>query len=194
MRTVRAKSLHHRADEELMPLLAEHDMGAFKLLYERHSTAAYSLAFRIVGDRNRAEEVTQEAFVSLWKTGARYDPDRSSVRSWLLAIVRNRSIDFLRREAVQRVDPRRDPEDVLADVPAAQRTESEAATRESTRELLGALGSLPDDQAAVVKLAYYGGFSHTEIADMLDAPLGTVKGRMRLGLEKMRTHLVEDTG
>jgi len=192
MRPVRSKTLHHLADEELMPLLAGHDMGAFKLIYERHSTAAYSLAFRIVGDRNRAEEVTQEAFVSLWKTGARYDPDRSGVRSWLLAIVRNRSIDFLRREAVQRVDSRRDPEDVLAEMPAAQRTESEAASRESTRELLGALGSLPDDQAAVVKLAYYGGFSHTEIADMLDAPLGTVKGRMRLALEKMRAHLVED--
>ncbi|MDX6697211.1 MAG: hypothetical protein QOE65_608 [Solirubrobacteraceae bacterium] len=191
---MRARTLNRSADEELMPLLAEHDMTAFKLIYERHATAAYSLAFRIVGDRNRAEEVTQEAFVSLWKTGARYDPDRSSVRSWLLAIVRNRSIDFIRREAVQRVDARRNPEDVLADVAASERTETAAATHESTRELLGALSALPEDQATVVKLAYYGGFSHSEIAGMLDAPVGTVKGRMRLGLEKMRAHLVEAAG
>jgi RNA polymerase sigma-70 factor (ECF subfamily) len=188
---VKSLELERGTDEELVARFAERDMAAFRAVYHRHAGAAYSLAFAIVGDRNRAEDVTQEALVSVWRAGTRYDPGRGSVRAWLLAIVRNRSIDMLRREAVQRVDARRDPTDVLAEMPSAERTDVEVARRDTARGVIGALDALSADQASVVKLAYYGGFSHSEIADMLDTPVGTVKSRMRLALEKMRVHLSE---
>lgn len=176
-----------------MPLVAEQDMDAFNLIYERHGAAAFSLAFRVVGNRRAAEDVTQEAFISLWRTGARYDRSRGSVRNWILAIVRNRSVDMIRREATQRVDAHRDPDVVLATVEAPDRTEDEVADRDTAARIRSVVGNLPEDQARVIELAYYGGFSHSEIAEMLDMPLGTVKGRMRLALEKMRGHLVGAT-
>ena len=183
--------LHRTADEELMPLVGEGIVAAFEIVYDRHGRAAFSLAFRILGDRGRAEDVTQEVFLSLWRTGARYDHSRGSVRTWLLAMVRNRSIDALRREATQRVDQRLTAEQVLAAAPAAERTDAEAMRRDSAAQLRAALDGLPEEQSQVVKLAYFGGFTHFEIAEMLDMPLGTVKGRMRLALEKMRGQLVE---
>src|SRR5204863_7896691 len=95
------KKAERLGDEELMPLLAEKDPEAFEVFYDRHGGAAYSLAYRIVGDRSAAEDVTQEAFLSIWRSGARYDRARGSVRTWLLGIVRNRAIDLLRRDVVQ---------------------------------------------------------------------------------------------
>ena len=183
------ESLQRLADEDLMTLVDEKDPDAFAVVYDRHGGAAYSLAHRIVGDAGMSEDVTQEAFLSIWRSTARFDAARGSVRAWVLGIVRNRAIDALRRSA--RPAPKLDLDDdaVLETQPAEQRTETEAIRRETAGRLRQALGLLPREQSQVIELAYFGGFSHSEIAAMLDAPVGTVKGRMRLGLAKMREAL-----
>ncbi len=178
------------ADEELMPLIAARDPDALEVVYDRHGGAAYSLAYRIVGERAAAEDVVQEAFISIWRSGARYDRARGSVRSWMLGVVRNRAIDLLRSKTGRaRLDF--DDDTILEQRVAGERTEEEAEQRETADEVRGAIGELPRDQSKVIELAYFGGFSHSEIAEMLSVPLGTVKGRMRLGLEKMRSELAE---
>jgi len=185
------ESLQRLADEDLMTLVDAKDSDAFAVIYDRHGGAAYSLAHRIVGEAGMAEDVTQEAFLSIWRSTARFDATRGSVRAWVLGIVRNRAIDALRRTA--RPAPKLDLDDdaVLETRPAAQLTEAEAIRRETADRLRQALGLLPREQSQVIELAYFGGFSHSEIADMLGAPIGTVKGRMRLGLEKIRATLAE---
>jgi len=188
---VRREKAERLADEELMPLVGRKDAEAFEVLYDRHGGVAYSLAYRIVGDRAAAEEVTQEAFISVWRSGARFDATRGSVRSWLLSVVRNRAIDFLRSKAGKAPKLDFDDDSVLAQRPAAERTEEEALRRETAVEVRGAIGNLPGEQAKVIELAYFGGFSHSEIAEILGLPMGTVKGRMRLGLEKIRGELAE---
>ncbi len=186
---IRASKAERLADEELMPRIGEKDPDAFEVFYDRHGGVAYSLAYRIVGERGAAEDVVQEAFISIWRSGARYDRARGSVRSWMLGIVRNRAIDFLRSKAGRA--PKLDFNDdaVLEQRPSAELTDAEALRRETTHELRGALSELPGEQSKVIELAYFGGFSHSEIATMLEVPLGTVKGRMRLGLEKIRGEL-----
>ena len=156
--------------------------------------AAYSLAHRIVGDPAIAEDVTQEAFLSVWRSGARFDAARGSVRTWTLGIVRNRAIDALRRAAGSAPKLNLDDEAVLEARPSDDFTDSEAIRRETSRRVRGALQELPSEQSEVIGLAYFGGFSHSEIAEMLGMPLGTVKGRMRLGLEKIRVTLAERMG
>jgi RNA polymerase sigma-70 factor, ECF subfamily len=188
---VRREKAERLADEELMPLVGRKDPEAFEVLFDRHGGAAYSLAYRIVGDRAAAEEVTQEAFISVWRSGARFDAARGSVRSWLLSVVRNRAIDFLRSRAGKAPKLTFDDDSALEQRPAQERTEEEALQRETAAELQGALGKLPGEQSKVIELAYFGGFSHSEIAEMLNLPMGTVKGRMRLGLEKIRGELAE---
>jgi RNA polymerase sigma-70 factor (ECF subfamily) len=185
------ESLQRLADEDLMTLVDAKEPDAFAVVYDRHGGAAYSLAHRIVGDPGMAEDVTQEAFLSIWRSTARFDSARGSVRGWVLGVVRNRAIDALRRAA--RPAPKLDFDDeaVLETQPAAQRTEAEAIRRETAGHLRQALGLLPREQSQVIELAYFGGFSHSEIADMLGAPIGTIKGRMRLGLEKIRASLAE---
>ena len=179
------------ADEELMALTAERDEEALEVLFDRHGGPAFSLAYRIVGERGAAEDVVQEAFISVWRSGARYDRARGSVRSWLLGIVRNRAIDMLRSKAGRTTRLDSDDDSVLEQRPAEELTEAEALRRETARELRGAMAALPAEQSKVIELAYFGGFSHSEIAAMLGVPLGTVKGRMRLGLEKIRGRLAE---
>jgi RNA polymerase sigma-70 factor, ECF subfamily len=188
MRTGKAERL---ADEELMPLIGQKDPDAFEVFYDRHGGVAYSLAYRIVGERGAAEDVTQEAFISIWRSGARYDSARGSVRSWMLGVVRNRAIDALRRRAGHAPKLDFDDDSILEHRPAGEMTETEALRRETASEVRGALERLPGEQSKVIELAYFGGFSHTEIAAMLGVPLGTVKGRMRLGLEKIRGQLAE---
>src|SRR4051794_36516936 len=119
------------ADEDLMPLVADRDPDAFEVLYDRHGGAAYSLAYRIVGNRAAAEEVTQEAFISIWRSGARFDSSRGSVRSWLLTVVRHRAIDFLRSHATRAPKLNLDDDSVLEQRPAAERTEAEALQHET---------------------------------------------------------------
>jgi RNA polymerase sigma-70 factor (ECF subfamily) len=188
---LRREKAERLADEELMPLIAARDPEAFAVFYDRHGGAAYSLAYRIVGERNGAEDVTQEAFVSIWRSGARFDPTRGSVRGWTLGIVRNRAIDVLRSRAGRAPSLDFDDETILEQRPAPERTEEEALRRETASEVRGVLGRLPGEQSKVIELAYFGGFSQSEIARMLELPLGTVKGRMRLGLEKIRGELAE---
>jgi RNA polymerase sigma-70 factor, ECF subfamily len=178
------------ADEDVMQLVRRGDAGAFEVIYERHSGAAFSLAYRMMGTRAGAEDVTQEAFLSMWRSGARYDRGRGSVRTWMLGIVHHRAIDALRRATVH--DRRRAGDEGIEErFEARERTDVEAARREEAAAVRTALASLPPDQVQVLELAYFGGFTHTEIADILDAPVGTVKGRMRLGLKKMRAQLGE---
>jgi RNA polymerase sigma-70 factor, ECF subfamily len=187
----RARSTERLADEELMPRIGSKDAGAFEVFYDRHGGAAYSLAYRIVGERAAAEDVTQEAFVSIWRSGARYDRARGSVRSWTLGIVRNRAIDLLRSRSSRAPKLDFDDDAVLEQRPADELTEDEALRRETADEVRGALSELPGEQSRVIELAYFGGFSQSEIAAMVGVPLGTVKGRMRLGLEKIRGRLAE---
>jgi RNA polymerase sigma-70 factor (ECF subfamily) len=188
---MRASKAERLADEELMPLIGEKRPDAFEVFYDRHGGVAYSLAYRIVGERGAAEDVVQEAFISIWRSGARYDAARGSVRTWMLGIVRNRAIDFLRSKAGRAPKLDFDDDSILEHRPAAELTDSEALRRETAQEVRGALDELPGEQAKVIQLAYFGGFSHSEIAGMLGVPLGTVKGRMRLGLEKIRGELAE---
>jgi RNA polymerase sigma-70 factor (ECF subfamily) len=182
---------HRLADEDLMPLVDRREPAAFEILFDRHGGAAFSLAYRIVGDRTKAEDVTQEAFLSLWRSRDRYDRARGSVRTWLLGIVRNRAIDVLRRDTVT-VVPSGYEEEVALKQPAPEDTNVEALRRDAARKVRSALAVLPVDQMKVIELAYFGGLTHSEIATMLGMPLGTVKGRMRLGMEKIRTQLAEE--
>ena len=180
--------LRSLADEDLMHLARRGDARAFEVIYERHAPAAFSLAYRMMGTRSGAEDVTQEAFLSIWRSGERYDRHRGSVRTWVLGIVHHRGIDALRRATVHS-RRRAGDEGIEERFEAPDRTDAEAARREEALTVRAALGGLPADQVQVIELAYFGGFTHTEIAEMLDAPVGTIKGRMRLGLKKLRERL-----
>ena len=176
------------ADEDLMQLVSKGDPRAFELLYDRHATVAFSLAYRMTGLRAAAEDVVQEAFLSIWRSGARYDHTRGSVRTWILGVVHHRAIDSLRRNL--RHDKRRASDEGIEErFESPDRTDLTAARREEASEVRDALASLPPEQSKVIELAYFGGFSHSEIANMLQTPVGTVKGRIRLGLEKLRGQL-----
>lgn len=185
------RALGGLADEDLMQLVAGGDAGAFEVIYDRHVTAAFSLAYRICGVHAAAEEIAQEAFLAIWRSGARYDRSRGSVRTWLLGVVHNRAIDMLRRTTVH--ERRRSADEQAAErLEAPERTEAEVARREEARSMRKLIDGLPADQRRVIDLAYFGGFTHEQIASMLELPLGTVKGRMRLALEKMRANIVPD--
>ena len=171
-----------------MELVAQGDARAFEAIYDRHGGPAFSLAYRMVGNRVIAEDITQEAFLSIWRSRLRYQRERGSVRTWVLGIVHHRGIDALRRNLVHE-RRRASAEGIEERQEAPERTELEVARRDEARTVREAIETLPDQQGQVIELAYFGGFTHTEIADMLDMPLGTVKGRMRLGLEKLRNAL-----
>jgi RNA polymerase sigma-70 factor (ECF subfamily) len=176
-----------------MHLVYERDARAFEVVFDRHAGAAFSLAYRMCGRRAMAEDVVQEAFLSLWRSGARYDRARGSVRSWVLGVVRNRAVDAFRRGAVKQGRDVGD-EGLAEQLAAPERTDVEVERREEASQVRSALEELPPDQRQVIELAYFGGFSHSQIADMLALPAGTVKGRMRLGLTKMRLALTEPGG
>ena len=174
------------ADEDLMPLVEVGDAEAFAALYDRHGRIAYSLAYRMVGDKQEAEDVVQEAFVKVWRSAGGYRVGRASVRTWILSIVRNRGIDQIRSHA--RRGKMHDK--VEASAPTSEPSEAFAETwknaqQEQVRE---ALNTLPHEQLKILELAYFSGYTHAEIAERLELPLGTVKGRMRLGLQKIRDY------
>ena len=171
-----------------MQLVYRSRPDAFEVIYDRHADAAFSLAYRMCSQRALAEDVVQEAFLSLWRSRARYDHNRGSVRTWLLGIVHNRAIDALRRRAVRDRGVVSE-EGIEERLVAPERTDLEFARREEARQVRDALEQLPDEQSRVIELAYFGGMTHVQIASMLDTPVGTVKGRMRLGLAKMRMSL-----
>ena len=174
------------ADEDLISLVEANDAQAFAVLYDRHSRAAYSLAYRMMGKRQAAEDLVQDAFLKVWRAAGSYRAERGSVRIWLLSIVHNRGIDQLRSLASRR----RTQEKIEASTPRSQPSEAFAQSwansqREQVRR---ALKTLPKEQLKVLELAYFSGYTHVEIAELLDLPLGTVKGRMRQGLKKMKEY------
>ncbi len=178
------------ADEDLLTLVERGDADAFEVIYERHSRVAFSLAFRLLGDRPSAEDLVQDAFLAVWRGAGSYSSTRGSVRNWLLSILHNRGVNRLRtlaamtrrQEALEQVELRRPDEPDAAALGIGQ------ALAGTVRE---ELSTLPGEQFEVLKLAYYGGFTHQEIAEMLELPLGTVKSRMRLGLDRLRRGLGE---
>ena len=168
-----ADDLRSLADEDLMQLVCRGQAAAFEVIYERHSRAAFSLAYRMAGSRGVAEDVVQEAFLSIWRSGARYERGRGSVRTWVLGIVHHRAIDALRRSFVH--ERRRASDEGLEDqLETGERTDVEAARHEEAATVRTALEHLPTEQSQVIELAYFGGFTHTEIAAMLETPVGTV--------------------
>ncbi|MFN8110061.1 MAG: sigma-70 family RNA polymerase sigma factor [Thermoleophilia bacterium] len=176
------------SDEELLVLMEDGDADAFEAVYDRHSRGAYSLAYRLLGNGPAAEDLVQDAFLAVWRGGSRYSPGRGSVRTWILAIVHNRGIDRLRtatamnrrQEALQLLEVQR------GDGPD---TAGEGVERVLSARVRAGVGALPEEQQQVLRLAYFGGFTQHEIAEMLSVPLGTVKGRVRLGLERLRRDL-----
>jgi RNA polymerase sigma-70 factor, ECF subfamily len=191
-RRVRIDDVRTLADEELMELVQDGEVRAFEAIFDRHASAAFSLAYRMCGRPAMAEDIVQESFVSLWRSSAAYDAARGSVRTWVLSVVRNRAIDAFRREAAKATSEL-DEQRVAERVPAPELTDREVERRDDARQVRDALKELPADQRQVIELAFFGGFSHSQIAEMLKLPAGTVKGRMRLGLSKMRFALGDAT-
>jgi len=168
-----------------MELAARNDANAFEVILERHSDAVFSLAYRMCGTRPLAEDVAQESLLALWRNGGRYDRARGSVRTWALGVTHNRAVDALRRVGVHERRRARE-ENIEEHLPAPESTDGQAIANVASEEVRVVLDKLPSEQRRVIELAYFGGFTQTEIASMLDTPLGTVKGRMRLGLEKLK--------
>lgn len=161
------------------------DLGTLESLYDEYHRQALGLALRVLGNMGEAEEVVQEAFLAAWRAGHTYDASRGSTRTWLLTLVRNRAIDVVRmrqRRPVQPLDAAVDPPD-SSDVPL------QAALNVDAAQAAEALRRLPPEQRAVIELAYTSGLSHAEIAAKLQLPMGTVKGRIRLGLDRLRLAL-----
>jgi RNA polymerase sigma-70 factor (ECF subfamily) len=175
-------------DRDLVARVVDGDVRAFEAIYDRYSAQVFGVAMAVTGRRRAAEEATQDAFLSLWRTADRYNTDRGTLKTWLLAMVRNRSIDWLRREA--RHDRGLEIDDaLLGRLEAAERTDEQVAAREESRHARQLLISLPTKQRQVIELAYFKGLTHTEIAAEVGIPLGTVKGRQRLALAKMHEKL-----
>src|SRR6202521_6197922 len=172
------------AAPDLVAQLAAGSQEALAELYDRYGRLAYSVAFRVLGDPGRAEDVVQEAFLKIWNHAASFDVRRGSLRTWLLTSVRNRSIDYLRgRAAHERQELELQPE--LAEASPRSDPWRQVSLSMERSAVLEALSSIPAEQRQAVELAFYGGYSHREIADMTRVPLSTVKGRMRLALEKL---------
>lgn len=171
-------------DEDLIACVEAGNPHAFAVLYDRHSRAAFSLAYRMMGEKRETEDLVQEAFIKVWRGAGSYRAERGSVRTWVLSVVHNRGIDRLRAHATRR----RAQDRIEAIVPRSQPSEAfDESWRSTLRDRLReALATLPQEQHEVLVLAHFSGLTHAEIAERLHLPLGTVKGRMRLGLEKLR--------
>jgi RNA polymerase sigma-70 factor, ECF subfamily len=175
-------------ETDLMRRIAAGDGGAFAHVFERHSPAALGLLVRILGRRSEAEEVLQEVFLQVWTQAGRYDAARASLKGWILVLARSRALDRLRRREVSR---RREEEagsetrlELVAPVGTEQLEERERRNRVSS-----ALGLLTPEQRRCIELAFFEGLTHTQIAERLEAPLGTVKSRILMGMNKLRQAL-----
>jgi RNA polymerase sigma-70 factor (ECF subfamily) len=176
------------SDPDLATRMAAGDTDALGELYDRYGPLAYSVALRVLGDPGRSEDVVQDAFLKLWNGAGDFDPSRGALRTWLMTAVRNRSIDYLRgRGAHERAEQELPAEVAAESASDPWREVSMSLEREAVRE---AIDNLPSEQRQAVELAYFGGYSHREIAEMTRVPLSTVKGRMRLALEKMHSYLM----
>jgi RNA polymerase sigma-70 factor (ECF subfamily) len=173
----------YREDADLILALARRDDGALEKLYDRYSGLCLALAYRTLGERQAAEDVVQEAFLNVWRSAAAYDPKRSSARSWLVSIVRNRCIDKLRGRAAR---PQLASEEEIADKPGGHDVWRDVSQSLSREEVLSALAQLPPEQRETIELAYFGGLTQVEISERMGVPLGTVKGRVRISLQRLR--------
>jgi RNA polymerase sigma-70 factor (ECF subfamily) len=182
-----SRDLVHLSDEALVALVARGEEDALAALYDRFGRTAYGLALRVVRDAELAEDVVQEAFLSLWRSAGRFVPERSRAGTWLLTLVHRRAVDLVRREERRRAEP-------IESAPEAADAAAEEAPwlRLERERVQAALASLPDAQREAIELAYYGGFTQAELADRLGQPLGTIKSRMFAGLARLG-ELLRDT-
>ena len=180
------RDLAHFSDEALVALVERGDEAALGELYDRFGRPAYGLALRILRDEALAEDAVQEAFVSVWRTAARFVPERARAATWILTLVHRRAVDLVRREEHRRAEPLES-----APEPAGASTEESAWLRLEGERVRAALRKLPDQQRETIELAYFGGFTQSELADRLGQPLGTIKSRMFAGLTRLRELLSE---
>jgi len=174
------------SDEALVALAARSEQSALAELYDRYGRPAYGLARRILRDDALAEDAVQEAFLALWRTAARFVPERGKASTWILTLVHRRAVDLVRREEHRRADRLDDEPE-----PAGGAVEEEALLRLQRERVQAALKQLPDQQREALELAYYGGFTQSELAERLGQPLGTIKSRMFTGLARLRELLGE---
>lgn len=181
------RELAHLSDEALIALVARRDEAALAALYDRFGRIAYGLALRVLRDGSLAEDAVQEAFMTVWRTADRFVAERSKASTWILTFVHRRAVDLVRREQRRRADRLvAPPED------AAPSPDEEAWLRLRRERVQEALRALPDQQREAIELAYFGGFTQTELAERLGEPLGTIKSRMFMGLARLR-ELLDDT-
>jgi RNA polymerase sigma-70 factor (ECF subfamily) len=179
-----------RTDEELIADLGRGDADALGLLYDRYRRLAMAVAYRILEDATAAEDCLQDAFLQVWRNHASFHPERGNVKSWLLTIVRKAAINRHRgKEGRSRQD--RPIEEVEYLLGESDDPHTQAVEHLQAAQIKAAIEQLPDEQREAITLAFFNGLTHQEIAERIGAPLGTVKGRMRLGLKKMRSQLIE---
>jgi len=171
-------------DNEVMASVKVGSVDALGVLYDRYCDRAYRIARSVCRDDGRAQEAVQETFISIWTTRESYEQQRGKVAAWVLTIARHRAIDIARRDAPHAAH--RASDERLHELPAPANVAELVAGRAEAHDLLGLLAQLPDAQQEVITLAFYGQLTHTEIAERLRLPAGTVKGRMRLGLQRLR--------
>jgi RNA polymerase sigma-70 factor (ECF subfamily) len=182
----------HLSDEALVALVARGDDAALGELYDRVGGIAYGLALRVLRDERLAEDAVQEGFVAVWRSAAAFRAERAKASTWILTLVHRRAVDLVRREERRRAEPL--TEEMTAGAGLATEATEEAAWLRFERERVqAALQQLPDVQREALELAYYGGFSQSELAERLGVPLGTIKSRMFAGLARLRELLDEST-
>lgn len=182
-----ARDLAHLSDEALVALLARSDETALGELYDRYGRVAFGLALRMLRDETLAEDAVQEGFLAVWRTAARFVPERGKASTWILTLVHRRSVDIVRREERRRADSLE-----LAPEPSTSAADDDAWLRFERERVQAALKQLPDPQREALELAYYGGFTQTELAERLGQPVGTIKSRMFTGLARLRELLGEN--
>jgi RNA polymerase sigma factor (sigma-70 family) len=182
-------ALDHVSDNGLIALCARGDRDALAALYDRYGRAAYSLAWRILQDPGLAEDAVQEAFLAVWKQAARFDARRARPSTWLLAVVHHRAVDSVRREALRRGEG----VDAARDLPSEDDVPRDAWLALQRVQVQEALAELPDPQREVIELAYFAGYSQSELAARLGQPLGTIKSRTHTALARLR-ELLEARG
>jgi RNA polymerase sigma-70 factor (ECF subfamily) len=173
-------------DDQLIAAIQARDMQALEQLFDRYRVLAYSLAFRLLNDAGEAEDVVQESFLNVWRAAGTFRSGRGGARAWLMSIVHHRAIDKLRGRGSR---PLTTPLDDAVPVASQSDVWADVSQRLTGSEVRAALDSLPPDQRESIELAYFGGYSQSEIAGRLNVPLGTIKGRMRLGLHRLRSLL-----
>jgi RNA polymerase sigma factor (sigma-70 family) len=176
----------HLSDEALLALCSHADESALGELYDRYGRVAYGLALRIVRDRALAEDAVQEAFLAVWRSAGTFLAEHGKPSTWILTLVHRRAVDLVRREERRRGEPL---EEVAQ--PTGEATDEEAWLRAQRQVVQEALRKLPEEQREAIELAYYGGFTQTELAERLGQPLGTIKSRMFAGLRRLRELLAE---